>query len=204
MLKLSFHHLSWTLNHRLKVNFSAPTVVVWHLFVIPVVDPPGSALGCAMRVTEGAVPNEHGTWLYGRGGWCDGLQVSPWRTDITEQVCHHDTSPTVHMLGVRLKWEWRTIIRIKEHFIILTRETLDVIMTCLSYVQLVSWVCSLDCLETIDVLRHELWKVSWKFGTGILLSLSFTYEEAAGDPPGWTVVFPHAAQLQCMLLRSFK
>lgn len=46
----------------------------------------GSALGCAMRVKDGAVPNEHGTWLYGRGGWCDGLQVNPWRMDITKQV----------------------------------------------------------------------------------------------------------------------
>ncbi|XP_029593250.1 uncharacterized protein si:dkey-256h2.1 [Salmo trutta] len=49
-------------------------------------DSAGSALGCAMRVGEGAVPNEHGTWLYGRGGWCDGLQVNPWRFDITTQL----------------------------------------------------------------------------------------------------------------------
>nr|XP_019958974.1 PREDICTED: uncharacterized protein LOC109639771 [Paralichthys olivaceus] len=49
-------------------------------------DSAGTALGCAMRVREGAVPNEHGTWLYGRGGWCDGLQVNPWRTDITKQL----------------------------------------------------------------------------------------------------------------------
>lgn len=49
-------------------------------------EPTGTALGCTMRVKEGAVPNEHGTWLYGRGGWCDGLQVSPWRTDVTKQV----------------------------------------------------------------------------------------------------------------------
>ena len=54
----------------------------WLLF-----GPIGTALGCTMRVKEGAVPNEHGTWLYGRGGWCDGLQVNPWRTDITKQVC---------------------------------------------------------------------------------------------------------------------
>lgn len=46
----------------------------------------GSALGCALRVGEGGVPNEHGTWLYGRGGWCDGLQVNPWRIDVTSQV----------------------------------------------------------------------------------------------------------------------
>ncbi|XP_026172906.1 uncharacterized protein LOC113136365 isoform X2 [Mastacembelus armatus] len=49
-------------------------------------DSAGTALGCAMQVTGGAVPNEHGTWLYGRGGWCDGLQVNPWRTDITKQL----------------------------------------------------------------------------------------------------------------------
>ncbi|KAM9310513.1 uncharacterized protein KZ484_026388 isoform 2-T2 [Pholidichthys leucotaenia] len=46
----------------------------------------GSALGCALRVKEGAVPNEYGTWLYGRGGWCPGLQVNPWRIDITKQL----------------------------------------------------------------------------------------------------------------------
>ncbi|XP_072249772.1 uncharacterized protein [Leuresthes tenuis] len=49
-------------------------------------DSAGTALGCTMRVKEGAVPNEHGTWLYGRGGWCDGLQVNPWRTDVTKQL----------------------------------------------------------------------------------------------------------------------
>ncbi|XP_038566528.1 uncharacterized protein si:dkey-256h2.1 [Micropterus salmoides] len=49
-------------------------------------DSAGSPLGCTLRVKEGAVPNEHGTWLYGRGGWCDGLQVNPWRTDITKQL----------------------------------------------------------------------------------------------------------------------
>lgn len=51
-----------------------------------VFDSAGSPLGCAMRVPEGAVPNEHGTWLYGRGGWCDGLQVNPWKVDLTKQV----------------------------------------------------------------------------------------------------------------------
>ncbi|XP_037532446.1 uncharacterized protein si:dkey-256h2.1 [Nematolebias whitei] len=49
-------------------------------------DSAGSALGCTTLVRDGAVPNEHGTWLYGRGGWCDGLQVNPWRVDITEQL----------------------------------------------------------------------------------------------------------------------
>lgn len=49
-------------------------------------DSAGSALGCTTKVKEGAVPNEHGTWLYGRGGWCDGLQVNPWRVDVTKQL----------------------------------------------------------------------------------------------------------------------
>ncbi|XP_061104801.1 uncharacterized protein si:dkey-256h2.1 [Conger conger] len=49
-------------------------------------DSAGTPLGCAVRAQEGAVPNEHGTWLYGRGGWCDGLQVNPWRIDITGQL----------------------------------------------------------------------------------------------------------------------
>ncbi|XP_053743666.1 uncharacterized protein si:dkey-256h2.1 [Synchiropus splendidus] len=49
-------------------------------------DTAGSALGCTSRVKDGAVPNEHGTWLYGRGGWCDGLQVAPWRRDVTDQL----------------------------------------------------------------------------------------------------------------------
>ena len=30
----------------------------------------------------GAVPNEHGTWFYGRGGWCDGAPVVPWVFDV--------------------------------------------------------------------------------------------------------------------------
>ncbi|KAM7421496.1 hypothetical protein PAMA_015575 [Pampus argenteus] len=49
-------------------------------------DSAGTALGCTTQVKQGAVPNEHGTWLYGRGGWCDGLQINPWRIDITKQL----------------------------------------------------------------------------------------------------------------------
>ena len=43
-------------------------------------------LGCADRVPQGVVPNEHGTWLYGRDGWCDGQQVEPWVFDITSDL----------------------------------------------------------------------------------------------------------------------
>ena len=46
----------------------------------------GTPFGCALRTPLGVVPNEHGTWLYGRNGWCDGQQVDPWRIDITNEV----------------------------------------------------------------------------------------------------------------------
>ena len=46
----------------------------------------GTPLGCTEQVKNGAVPNEHGTWLYGRGGWCDGMPVKPWVFDITSEV----------------------------------------------------------------------------------------------------------------------
>lgn len=74
-------------------NFCGEFCVTSHHFLINrainntlIFESAGSPLGCAMRVPEGGVPNEHGTWLYGRGGWCDGLQVDPWRTDITSQL----------------------------------------------------------------------------------------------------------------------
>ena len=28
-------------------------------------------------------PNEHGTWFFGRNGWCDGQDVKPWEMEIT-------------------------------------------------------------------------------------------------------------------------
>jgi len=46
----------------------------------------GTPLGCTEQVKNGAIPNEHGTWLYGRGGWCDGMPVKPWVFDITKEI----------------------------------------------------------------------------------------------------------------------
>ncbi|KAK3106688.1 hypothetical protein FSP39_025233 [Pinctada imbricata] len=37
----------------------------------------GTPFGCAEQVLTGVEPNEHGTWLYGRNGWCDGRNVFP-------------------------------------------------------------------------------------------------------------------------------
>lgn len=41
---------------------------------------------CLQRVTEGVVPNQHGTWYYGRGGWCPGWDVAPYVVDVTSEV----------------------------------------------------------------------------------------------------------------------
>ncbi|KAJ8290645.1 hypothetical protein GJAV_G00015780 [Gymnothorax javanicus] len=64
-----------------------------------VFDSAGTALGCAAQAEKGAVPNEHGTWLYGRGGWCDGLQVNPWRVDISDQL-YMDGPNTILYFGL--------------------------------------------------------------------------------------------------------
>jgi len=39
--------------------------------------------GCRKRVNEGVVPNQHGTWYFGRGGWCPGFDVAPFLADVT-------------------------------------------------------------------------------------------------------------------------
>jgi hypothetical protein len=46
----------------------------------------GQTYGCMDRTGEGVVPNQYGTWWYGRGGWCPGYQVDPWVVDITGDV----------------------------------------------------------------------------------------------------------------------
>jgi len=46
----------------------------------------GSDFGCLDRVLDGVVPNQAGTWVFGRAGWCPGLDVPPWVVDITPEV----------------------------------------------------------------------------------------------------------------------
>ncbi|MBN1337211.1 MAG: hypothetical protein JXB39_14730 [Deltaproteobacteria bacterium] len=46
----------------------------------------GSTWGCMETVGEGTVPNQYGTWWYGRGGWCPGREVPMTVTDVTAQV----------------------------------------------------------------------------------------------------------------------
>lgn len=45
-----------------------------------------SPSGCAERVDQGVVPNQHGTWYFGRGGWCPGLDVRPVVIDVTSEL----------------------------------------------------------------------------------------------------------------------
>jgi hypothetical protein len=42
--------------------------------------------GCVGQAAHGMVPNQGGTWWFGRGGWCPGKQVDPWVVDITKDV----------------------------------------------------------------------------------------------------------------------
>ncbi len=44
----------------------------------------GTSLGCAEAVdTDGNLANQFGTWYLGRGGWCPGEDVKPYRVDVT-------------------------------------------------------------------------------------------------------------------------
>jgi hypothetical protein len=56
---------------------------------------PGLSSGCANKVSEGVVPNQSGTWWFGRGGWCPGARVDPFTADVTE---HIETGETVSVL----------------------------------------------------------------------------------------------------------
>jgi len=46
----------------------------------------GMVRGCIDQISAGTTPNQFGTWPYGRGGWCPGMQVDPWIVDVTEQL----------------------------------------------------------------------------------------------------------------------
>ena len=37
-------------------------------------------------IVQGVIPNQGGTWGYGRAGWCPGMDVAPYITDITDAV----------------------------------------------------------------------------------------------------------------------
>lgn len=43
----------------------------------------GLSMGCAEQAEQGSIPNQYGTWNYGRGGWCPGMDVKPFDVDVT-------------------------------------------------------------------------------------------------------------------------
>ena len=43
-------------------------------------------MGCIPQIDDGAVPNQFGTWYLGRGGWCPGLDVPPFRGDVSADL----------------------------------------------------------------------------------------------------------------------
>jgi len=48
--------------------------------------------GCMDRIEEGTVPNQYGTWWYGRNGWCPGKQVNMDVVDVTDEVLFGQTN----------------------------------------------------------------------------------------------------------------
>lgn len=39
--------------------------------------------GYQAKVLQGVVPNQFGTWPFGRAGWCPGQHVDWWDVDVT-------------------------------------------------------------------------------------------------------------------------
>jgi hypothetical protein len=44
------------------------------------------------QVSEGTIPNQYGTWWYGRSNWCPGREVQLRTIDITDQVVAGETA----------------------------------------------------------------------------------------------------------------
>ncbi|MBT3221146.1 MAG: hypothetical protein HN348_18855 [Proteobacteria bacterium] len=53
---------------------------------------PGDDRGCSNTVNTGTVPNQAGTWWYGRGGWCPGRRVDPFVVDVTTDITPGQTA----------------------------------------------------------------------------------------------------------------
>jgi hypothetical protein len=60
----------------------------------------GGTMGCLDRVGQGITPNQYGTWPYGRGGWCPGMDVAPWVVDVTDEVQPGEVATLSYRAGV--------------------------------------------------------------------------------------------------------
>jgi hypothetical protein len=83
--------------HHFQVNV-APEHVLRN-DVVDASNPVGMFNGCKSRVADGVVANQGGTWVYGRAGWCPGLDVPPWSADITADVVKGDWN-MIHYRGL--------------------------------------------------------------------------------------------------------
>ncbi len=54
----------------------------------------GQSQGCVDQIEDGVVPNQYGTWPYGRAGWCPGLDVKPWVVDVTDALVSGENTIT--------------------------------------------------------------------------------------------------------------
>jgi hypothetical protein len=78
----------------------------------------GTDKACAQQVGQGVVPNQGGTWVYGRNGWCPGDAVRFREIDISAEVAAararepHDASalPTVEV-----KVRYRSLVKGVDH-----------------------------------------------------------------------------------------
>jgi hypothetical protein len=52
----------------------------------------GNDHGCMDQAAQGTVPNQYGTWWYGRSGWCPGKEVQMETHDVTEAVTPGETA----------------------------------------------------------------------------------------------------------------
>jgi hypothetical protein len=75
--------------HEFTVNGAANT---W-LVAFPMA---GTESGCIAQDADGMVPNQGGTWWYGRDGWCPGEQVTPHVWDVTSMVTPGSTATVTY------------------------------------------------------------------------------------------------------------
>lgn len=73
-------------NHTHHFSFNGSIEHVKRHDVVDSANPQGQYNGCKDRVADGVVANQGGTWVYGRAGWCPGLDVPFWTVDITGDV----------------------------------------------------------------------------------------------------------------------
>lgn len=69
----------------------------------------GSPEGCLEAIDRGVVPNQFGTWPFGRAGWCPGQDVEPWVQDVSEALVSGENE--IDYRALFLGNEYRPILR---------------------------------------------------------------------------------------------